>query len=82
MRARVARSEWVEVISNVDAQRSAVRSIAWLGVCVAMQRDMVGYFSARFIATEAQPIKVWNRNFAVLGTADFQSARRTGDERS
>ncbi len=32
MRARIARSEGVEVISNVDSQRSAVRSIAWLGL--------------------------------------------------
>jgi len=31
MRERVARGEGVEVISNVNAQRSAVRSIAWLG---------------------------------------------------
>ena len=29
-RARVARGESVEVISNVNAERSAVRSIAWL----------------------------------------------------
>jgi hypothetical protein len=29
---RVASSEGVEIISNVNAQRSAVRSIAWLGV--------------------------------------------------
>src|SRR5262245_17834221 len=31
-RARVARGESVEVISNVDEQRSAVRSITCLGV--------------------------------------------------
>jgi hypothetical protein len=30
MSARVARDEGVEVISNVNAERSAVRSIAWL----------------------------------------------------
>lgn len=32
MRARIARGEEVELISNLDAQRSAVRSIAWLGL--------------------------------------------------
>jgi len=42
----------VEVISNVNAQRSAVRSIAWLGVFVAMQGDMIEYFSARFITVD------------------------------
>src|SRR5258708_17058360 len=30
MRARIARGEGLEVTSNVDAERSAVRSIAWL----------------------------------------------------
>ena len=35
MKARVAWSGSVEVISNVNAQRSAVRSIAWLDLFLA-----------------------------------------------
>ena len=40
-RGRAARSESMEVISNLNAGRSAVRSIAWLDVLVIALSGML-----------------------------------------
>jgi hypothetical protein len=54
--ARGARSGSVEVISNVNAQRSVVRSIAWLGLC--------GFIGGRGATLLAQ---LHNKFFAIIG---------------